>query len=75
MKREVNMVNHYKVSKTGLFINIEQPLLAATLDCIVEDSSEPTTHCDGLLEVEYPYSARHSHQQMPAKNYTDSAAL
>ena len=35
----------------GLFINIEQPWLAATPDGIVEDPSEPTTHRNGLLEI------------------------
>ena len=46
----------YEVSKTGLFINIEQPWLTATPDGIAEDPSEPTTtHCNGLLEIKYPY--------------------
>ena len=48
----------YKVSKTELFINIEQPWLAATPDGIVEDPSETTTRRNGLLEIKCPYSAR-----------------
>ena len=49
----------YEVSKTGIFINIEQPWLAATSDGIVEDPSESTIRRTGLLEIKCPYSARH----------------
>ena len=49
----------YEVSKTGVFINIEQLWLAATPDSIVEDPSESTIHRTGLLEIKCPNSARH----------------
>ena len=58
-ERKTKYGDSYQVSKTGLFINIEQPWLAATPDGIVEDPSEPTIRRTGLLEIKCPYSARH----------------
>ena len=47
------------MSETGIFINIEQPWLAATPDGVVHDPSESASCHNGLLEIKCPYSARH----------------
>ena len=47
------------MSQTGIFINIEQPWLAATPDGVVHDPSESVSRHNGLLEIKCPYSARH----------------
>ena len=49
----------YQVSQTGIFINTEQPWLAATPDGVVHDPSESASCHNGLLEIKCPYSARH----------------
>ena len=47
------------MSQTGIFINIEQPWLAATPDGVVHDPSESASRHNGLLEIKCPYSARY----------------
>ena len=58
LMRKSQHSDSYQVSQTGIFINTEHPWLAATLDGVVHDPSEPGGHHNGLLEIKCPYSAR-----------------